>query len=166
MPTKFLNSCFLSDCYRTLNVSDELRKCLRTNTCRAAEEVCNKCDCDIRDCSKKISKLEGSFEETLEQLQKASVSLEEKNVMFKDKEEVTIAVCCFLNLGAQELSALSRRIQLLEGEAGNADNKLAKTTMDLATESKRADKIIKLMNSLNSRAMSSEVRPSQWTTYL
>ena len=129
----------------------------------------------------------------MEALQKANVTLEEKNIMFRDKEE--------------ELSALSRRIMLLEGEANNADLKLANTTMEvtnlskhstrqmsqhctvnellkltskqcivfytfsfvlslrlkphnslqLATESKRADKVIKVVNALNSKAMTAEV---------
>ena len=44
---------------------------------RGAEEVCNRCECDIRDYGKKISKMECSFEETMEALQKANTSLEE-----------------------------------------------------------------------------------------
>ena len=44
---------------------------------REAEEICNKCECDIRDYGKKISKMECSFEETMEALQKANTSLEE-----------------------------------------------------------------------------------------
>ena len=46
---------------------------------REAEEVCNRCECDIRDYGKKISKMECSFEETMEALQKANTSLEEVN---------------------------------------------------------------------------------------
>jgi len=110
---------------------------------REAEERNNRCECDIRDYSKKIQKLEGSYEETFEQLQKATVSLEENNVLFKDKEE--------------EIAALQRRLQLLEGELSSADLKLAKTTMDLGLECKRADKIIKVVNGLNSRAMNTEM---------
>ena len=44
---------------------------------RDAEGVCNRCECDIRDYGKKISKMECSFEETMEALQKANTSLEE-----------------------------------------------------------------------------------------
>merc|ERR1711934_1201988 len=79
----------------------------------------------------------------MEALQKANATLEEKSIMFQDKEG--------------ELSALSRRIMLLEGEANNADLKLANTTMELALESKRADKVIKVVNALNSKAMTAEV---------
>ena len=61
--------------------------------------------------------MEGSYEETMEALQKANATLEEKSIMFQDKEE--------------ELSALSRRIMLLEGEANIADLKLANTTMEV-----------------------------------
>jgi len=110
---------------------------------REAEEICNKCECDIRDYGKKISKMECSFEETMEALQKANTSLEEANVQYKDKED--------------ELSALSRRIMLLETESNGADVKLAKTTMELALDSKRADKVLKVVNALNSKAMNTEV---------
>merc|ERR1719486_472610 len=87
--------------------------------------------------------MECSFEETMEALQKANTSLEEANVQYKDKED--------------ELSALSRRIMLLETESNGADVKLAKTTMELALDSKRADKVLKVVNALNSKAMNTEV---------
>ena len=38
-----------------------------------------------------------------------------------------------------------------------SDIKLAATTLDLALESKRADKVLKAVNTLNSKAMSAEV---------
>jgi len=116
---------------------------------RDAEDTCNRCECDIRDYSKKIHKMEGNLEETFESLQKAVLSLEENKVMFKDKEE--------------ELCALSRRIMLLEGELNSADIKLAKSTLELGLESKRADKIIKVVNQLNSRAMNTEVEIEELT---
>merc|ERR1719285_570359 len=79
----------------------------------------------------------------MEALQKANTSLEEANVQYKDKED--------------ELSALGRRIMLLETESNGADVKLAKTTMELALDSKRADKVLKVVNALNSKAMNTEV---------
>ena len=115
---------------------------------RDAEGVCNRCECDIRDYGKKISKMECSFEETMEALQKANTSLEEvihhhddlmfksmtqkymfsqANVQYKDKED--------------ELAALGRRIMLLETESNGADFKLAKTTMEVAVSIKVGSKV-------------------------
>jgi len=87
--------------------------------------------------------MEGSFEETHEGLQKAHTKLEEKEKDMKEKED--------------DLSTLSRRVILLEDEAKKSDIKLAATTLDLAIESKRADKVLKAVNTLNSKAMSAEV---------
>ena len=38
-----------------------------------------------------------------------------------------------------------------------SEDKLAKTTLDLGLESKRADRVLKTVNTLNSRSMSNEV---------
>merc|ERR1712088_1306662 len=105
-------------------------------------EICNKCECDIRDYGKKISKMECSFEETMEALQKANTSLEEANVQYKDKED--------------ELSALSRRIMLLETESNGADVKLAKTTMELALDSKRLGVVQEELKKAEERADSNQ----------
>ena len=56
-----------------------------------------------------------------------------------------------------DLSAISRRVQLLEDEVNKSEIKLAKTTMDLALESKRADKVVKVVNTQTSKAMNDEV---------
>jgi len=92
---------------------------------------------------KKISKMESSYEETTENLQKASVKLEEKEKELKEKEG--------------DLSTLSRRVILMEDEVKKSEIKLAKTTLDLGLESKRADKVLKAVNTLNSKAMNNEV---------
>merc|ERR1740137_73925 len=90
-----------------------------------------------------MSKLEGAFEETFENLQKTNTDLDEKNIMMQEKES--------------ELSALSRRTFLLEDEVQKSEIKLAKATLELGLESKRADKIIKIVNSLTSKSMNDEV---------
>merc|ERR1719230_2423634 len=62
-------------------------------------------DCDIRDYGKKVHGLEIEFDETCDKLQKASESLEEKEKMYREVEG--------------DVSALSRRIMLMEEEADN-----------------------------------------------
>merc|ERR1719219_2934171 len=56
-----------------------------------------------------------------------------------------------------DLSAIARRVLLLEDELNKSEIKLAKATMDLAQESKRADKVVKVVNTLTSKAMNDEV---------
>jgi len=113
------------------------------NTTKEYNNRADQCDCDIRDLTKKISKLEGSYEETAEKLLKASASLEEKEKELKEKEE--------------DLSTLSRRVILMEDEVKKSEDKLAKTTLELGIESKRADAVLKKVNVLNSKSMSNEV---------
>merc|ERR1712150_410586 len=60
-------------------------------------------DCDIRDYGKKVHGLEIEFDETCDKLQKAAESLEEKEKMYREVES--------------DVSALSRRIMLMEVEA-------------------------------------------------
>merc|ERR1712106_81103 len=103
----------------------------------------DQCECDIRDFTKKISKLEGAFEETFEKMQKTNTDLDEKKILMQEKES--------------ELSALSRRTFLLEDEVQKSEIKLAKATLELGLESKRADKIIKVVNAATSKSMNDEV---------
>ena len=110
---------------------------------REANEKADQCDCDIRDFTKKISKLEGAFEETFEKMQKTNTDLDEKKILMQEKES--------------ELSALSRRTFLLEDEVQKSEIKLAKATLELGLESKRADKIIKVVNAATSKSMNDEV---------
>jgi len=111
-----------------------------TRECNARAD---QCDCDIRDLGKKISKMEGSYEETSENLLKAAANLEEKEKELKEKEG--------------DLSTLSRRVILMEDEVKKAEIQLAKTTLELGQESKLADKVLKAVNTLNSKAMNNEV---------
>merc|ERR1711951_267160 len=69
-------------------------------------------DCDIRDYGKKVHGLEIEFDETCDKLQKASESLEEKEKMYREVEG--------------DVSALSRRIMLMEEEAKKSEEELAK----------------------------------------
>merc|ERR1712158_67596 len=87
-------------------------------------------DCDIRDYGKKVHGLEIEFDETCDKLQKASESLEEKEKMYREVEG--------------DVSALSRRIMLMEEEAKKSEENLAGTVTKLATTSKEADNIQKL----------------------
>merc|ERR1719264_2276239 len=86
-------------------------------------------DCDIRDLGKKITNYEADFDDTNDKLTKCMVSLEEKEKNLKNAEE--------------EVSALSRRLVLMEDEAKKADSNLAETVTKLALASKEADGIMK-----------------------
>merc|ERR1711953_475464 len=125
--------------------TDELERNIQDNeeVTREANDRSDRCDCDIRDYGKKIAKMESDFEETAEKLQKATADLEEKKKQLQELEA--------------DLSAISRRVLLLEDELNKSEIKLAKATMDLAVESKRADKVVKVVNTLTSKAMNDEV---------
>merc|ERR1712062_21741 len=86
-------------------------------------------ECDIRDLGKKTQGYEAEFDDTNDKLTKALAALEEKEKAFKNAEE--------------EVSALSRRIMLMEEEAKKADSSLAETVTKLAISSKDADGILK-----------------------
>jgi len=125
--------------------TDELYKNINDNEqmTKEANDKSDRCDCDIRDFSKKITKMESDFEETSEKLTKASADLEEKKKQHQELES--------------DLSAISRRLQLLEDDVNKSEIKLAKTTFELANESKRADKVVKVVNAATSKAMNDEV---------
>merc|ERR1712088_1291800 len=100
-------------------------------------------DCDIRDYGKKVHGLEIDFDETCDKLQKASESLEEKEKMYREVEG--------------DVSALSRRIMLMEEEAKKSEENLAGTVTKLATTSKEADNILKKVKAVESTCMNNEV---------
>merc|ERR1719382_1789181 len=100
-------------------------------------------EADIRDLGKKIQGYECDFDETNDKLIKAMTALEEKEKAFKNAEE--------------EVSALSRRIMLMEEEAKKADSSLADTVTKLALASKEADGILKKVKYFESKTMNSEV---------
>merc|ERR1712156_515042 len=100
-------------------------------------------DCDIRDYGKKVHGLEIEFDETCDKLQKATESLEEKEKMYREVEG--------------DVSALSRRIMLMEEEAKKSEENLAGTVTKLATTSKDADNILKKVKVFESKCMNNEV---------
>ena len=97
----------------------------------------------IRDLGKRNTGLEGDFDETNDKLVKALAALEEKEKALKTAEE--------------EVSALSRRVMLMEEEAKKADINLADTVMKLALSSKEADGILKKVKYFENKTMRNEV---------
>merc|ERR1712179_218618 len=104
--------------------------------------VSDQADCDIRDYGKKVHGYEIEFDETNDKLQKATESLEEKDKMFKEVEG--------------DISALSRRIMLMEEESKKSEETLATTVTKLALSSKEADGILKKVKVFESKCMSNE----------
>merc|ERR1711976_496156 len=100
-------------------------------------------DCDIRDYGKKVQNLEISFDETNDKLTKATESLEEKEKMYKEVEP--------------DVSALTRRIMLMEEEAKKSEQTLADTVTRLANKSKEADSVLKKAKVFESKCMNNEV---------
>ena len=100
-------------------------------------------DCDIRDYGKKVQNLEISFDETNDKLSKATESLEEKEKMYKEVEA--------------DVSALTRRIMLMEEEAKKSEQTLADTVTRLANKSKEADSVLKKAKVFESKCMNNEV---------
>jgi len=103
----------------------------------------NQADCDLRDYGKKVQNLEIGFDETNDKLTKAMASFEEKEKTFKEVEA--------------DVSALSRRIMLMEEEAKKADCTLADTVTKLAVTSKEADVVLKAVKIVESKNMNNEV---------
>merc|ERR1712062_522953 len=91
---------------------------------------------NIRDLGKKITNYEADFDETNDKLTKTTVELEEKEKNYKSAED--------------EVSALARRLMLMEDEAKKAD-----TTLALA--SKEADGIKKKVKYFENKTMRNEV---------
>merc|ERR1711942_57152 len=87
--------------------------------------------------------LEIGFDETNDKLQKATESLEEKEKTFKEVES--------------DVSALTRRIMLMEEEAKKSECSLADTVTKLAVSSKDADNILKAVKIVESKCMNNEV---------
>ena len=104
---------------------------------------CEKYDCDIRDLGKKINGYEVDFDETNDKLVKALAALEEKEKSLKNAEE--------------EVSALSRRIMLMEEEDKKAADTLCNTVTKLAITSKNADQILKAVKVVENTCLNNEV---------
>jgi len=109
----------------------------------ASNAVSDQCDCDIRDFGKKVHGFEIDFDETNDKLQKVNLALEEKEKSFKEVEG--------------DISALSRRIMLMEEEAKKSEINLAETVTKMALSSKEADGILKKVKVFESKCMNNEV---------
>merc|ERR1712007_32002 len=95
------------------------------------------------DLGKEIQNYECDFDETNDKLTKVMATLEEREKSFKNAEE--------------EVSALTRRIMLMEEEAKKADSNLAETVTKLALASKEADVILKKVKFYENKTMNNEV---------
>merc|ERR1712073_4616 len=81
--------------------------------------------------------------ESNDKLTKALTALEEAEKNYKNAED--------------DVSALTRRIMLMEEEAKKADSTLAETVTKLAMASKEADGILKKVKYFENKSMNSEV---------
>lgn len=103
----------------------------------------DKNDAIIRDLSKKIGNIEANLDEAFEKLGKTNTDLEEKEKLLTTAEE--------------DVSGVSRRIVLLEGEAHDAETRMGDTVKTLAFTSKDADQILKKVRYFESKNMNNEM---------
>merc|ERR1711894_412875 len=100
-------------------------------------------DCDIRDYGKKVQQLEIGFDETNDKLTKATESLEEAEKQFKEVES--------------DVSALTRRVMLMEEEDKKSAEQLCQTITKLALTSKAADNVMKTIKVVENTCLNNEV---------
>merc|ERR1712032_602650 len=110
---------------------------------REAVKRAEQADCDIRDYGKKVQQLEIGFDETNDKLTKATESLEEADNQFKEVES--------------DVSALTRRIMLMEEEDKKAAEQLCATVTKLAMTSKAADNVLKTIKVVENTCLNNEV---------
>jgi len=110
---------------------------------REAVGRADKADCDIRDYGKKVQNLEIGYDETNDKLTKANESLEEAEKQFKEVES--------------DVSALTRRIMLMEEEDKKAAEALCATVTKLAQTSKTADSVMKIIKVVENTCLNNEV---------
>jgi len=110
---------------------------------REAAARADQADCDIRDYGKKVQQLEIGFDETNDKLTKANESLEEAEKQFKEVES--------------DVSALTRRIMLMEEEDKKAAEQLCETVTKLAMTSKAADNVLKTIKVVENTCLNNEV---------
>merc|ERR1711908_122713 len=110
---------------------------------REAAARADQADCDIRDYGKKVQQLEIGFDETNDKLTKANESLEEAEKQFKEVES--------------DVSALTRRIMLMEEEDKKAAEQLCATVTKLAMTSKAADNVLKTIRVVENTCLNNEV---------
>merc|ERR1711862_550985 len=103
---------------------------------REAVGRADQADCDIRDLGKKVQQLEIGFD-------KANESLEEAEKQFKEVES--------------DVSALTRRIMLMEEEDKKAAEQLCQTVTKLAMTSKAADNVMKTIKVVENTCLNNEV---------
>merc|ERR1711864_32625 len=110
---------------------------------REAVARADQADCDIRDYGKKVQQLEIGFDETNDKLTKATESLEEAEKQFKEVES--------------DVSALTRRIMLMEEEDKKSADTLCQTVTKLAMTSKAADNVLKTVKGVENTCLNNEV---------
>merc|ERR1711973_495316 len=110
---------------------------------REAVGRADQADCDIRDYGKKVQNLEIGYDETNDKLTKATESLEEAEKQFKEVES--------------DVSALTRRIMLMEEEDKKAAEALCATVTKLAQSSKAADNVMKTIKVVENTCLNNEV---------
>merc|ERR1711982_184645 len=110
---------------------------------REAAARADQADCDIRDYGKKVQQLEIGFDETNDKLTKATESLEEAEKQFKEVES--------------DVSALTRRIMLMEEEDKKSAETLCQTVTKLALTSKAADNAMKTIKVVENTCLNNEV---------
>ena len=110
---------------------------------KATNAISDQYECNIRDMSKKVQRLETRLEETTEALQSSASKMEVAENEFKDKEDA--------------VNAQTRRVFLLEEESQTRMETLASTVMKLASVSKEADIIVKGCRHWESNTMNNEV---------
>merc|ERR1712062_799257 len=110
---------------------------------REAAARADQADCDIRDYGKKVQQLEIGFDETNDKLTKATESLEEVEKQFKEVES--------------DVSALTRRIMLMEEEDKKSAEQLCQTITKLALTSKAADNVMKTIKVVENTCLNNEV---------
>jgi len=110
---------------------------------REAAARADQADCDIRDYGKKVQQLEIGFDETNDKLSKATESLEEAEKHFKEVES--------------DVSALTRRIMLMEEEDKKTAESLCHTVTKLAVTSKTADNVMKTVKGVENTCLNNEV---------
>merc|ERR1719352_1279770 len=103
---------------------------------REAAARADQADCDIRDFGKKVQQLEIGFDETNDKLTKANESLKEAE---------------------SDVSALTRRIMLMEEEDKKAAEQLCQTVTKLAMTSKAADTVLKAVKVVENTCLNNEV---------
>merc|ERR550519_666667 len=110
---------------------------------REAAARADQADCDIRDFGKKVQQLEIGFDETNDKLTKANESLEEAEKQFKEVES--------------DVSALTRRIMLMEEEDKKSAEALCANVTKLAVTSKAADNVMKTIKVVENTCLNNEV---------